>query len=65
MPNRFQARVEEFIYLGDHLRIRLALAGNDQFVARVPVTEFQSSMRPGDLIEIGWRDEDVRALDAP
>ncbi|AXY43057.1 ABC transporter ATP-binding protein [Halomonas sp. JS92-SW72] len=65
LPNRFQARVEEFIYLGDHLRIRLALAGNDQFVARVPVTEFQSSMRPGDLIEIGWRDEDVRALDAP
>ncbi|MGJ7458902.1 ABC transporter ATP-binding protein [Halomonas sp. RA08-2] len=65
LPNRLQARVREFIYLGDHLRIRLEVAGNDQFVARLPVAEVQSSMRPGDVIEVGWRDEDVRALDMP
>ncbi|WP_416139950.1 ABC transporter ATP-binding protein [Halomonas sp. HK25] len=65
LPNRLQARVREFIYLGDHLRIRLEVAGNDHFVARLPVAEFQSSMRPGDVIEVGWRDEDVRALDMP
>jgi len=65
LANRLQARVREFIYLGDHLRIRLELAGNDQFVARVPVAEYQSSMQAGDLVEVGWRDEDVRALDMP
>ncbi|MBA2779604.1 ABC transporter ATP-binding protein [Billgrantia kenyensis] len=64
LPNRLQARVKEFIYLGDHLRVRCELAGNDDFIARVPVDDFESSMQPGDVIELGWRDEDVRALDA-
>ncbi|PMR72478.1 ABC transporter ATP-binding protein [Billgrantia endophytica] len=64
LPNRLQARVREFIYLGDHLRVRCELAGNDDFVARVPVDDFSSGMQPGDVIELGWRDEDVRALNA-
>ena len=64
LPNRLQARIREFIYLGDHLRVRCELAGNDEFMARVPVDDFESSMQPGDVIELGWRDEDVRALDA-
>ncbi|EWG98078.1 ABC transporter ATP-binding protein [Halomonas sp. BC04] len=64
LPNRLQARVREFIYLGDHLRVRCELAGNDDFVARVSVDEFTSSMQSGDVVELGWRDEDVRALDA-
>ncbi|TFH85646.1 ABC transporter ATP-binding protein [Billgrantia azerbaijanica] len=65
LPNRLPARVREFIYLGDHLRVRCELAGNDDFVARVPVDEFASHMQPGETVELGWRDEDVRALDAP
>jgi putative spermidine/putrescine transport system ATP-binding protein len=65
LPNRLQAKVREFIYLGDHLRVRCELAGNDDFVARVPVDDFSQSMQPGDMVELGWRDEDVRALDAP
>jgi putative spermidine/putrescine transport system ATP-binding protein len=64
LPNRLQARVREFIYLGDHMRVRCELAGNDDFVARVPVDDFTSSMQSGDVVELGWRDEDVRALDA-
>ncbi len=62
LPNRLQARVQEFIYLGDHLRVRCELAGNSEFMARVPVDEVCSQMKPGDVIELGWRDEDVRAL---
>ena len=64
LPNRLQGRVKEFIYLGDHLRVCCELAGNDQFVARVPIDAFSSHMRPGDTVELGWRDEDVRALNA-
>lgn len=63
LPNRLQGRVEEFVYLGDHLRVRCTVAGNDQFFAKVPIGEFNSSMKPGDVVDIGWRDEDVRALD--
>ena len=64
LPNRLQARIREFIYLGDHLRVRCELAGNADFMARVPVDDFESSMQPGDMVELGWRDEDVRALNA-
>ncbi|WP_282038287.1 ABC transporter ATP-binding protein [Halomonas alimentaria] len=64
LPNRLRARVHEFIYLGDHLRVRCALPGNDDFVARVPVDDFDPRLRPGDDVELGWRDDDVRALDA-
>lgn len=64
LPNRFKATLHEFIYLGDHLRLRCELAGNDQFYVKVPVSELCPSLSVGDAIDIGWRDEDVRALDA-
>jgi len=64
LPNRFKAKLHEFIYLGDHLRLRCELAGNDQFYVKVPVSELCPSLSIGDHIDIGWRDEDVRALDA-
>lgn len=63
LPNRLQGRVEEFVYLGDHLRVRCTVAGNSQFFAKVPIGEFSAAMKPGDVVDIGWRDEDVRALD--
>jgi putative spermidine/putrescine transport system ATP-binding protein len=64
LPNRLQGKVHEFIYLGDHLRVRCELAGNDDFVARVPVDDFSNQLKPGDVVELGWRNEDVRALNA-
>ena len=35
-PNVFDAVVEELIYLGDHVRSRLRLLGNDEFIVKVP-----------------------------
>ncbi|HPE60044.1 MAG TPA: ABC transporter ATP-binding protein [Thiolinea sp.] len=62
LPNRFPARLIELIYLGDHVRLRCELAGNDQFTVKVPVSEMDAAPHPGDQITLGWRDEDARAL---
>ncbi|WP_151704392.1 ABC transporter ATP-binding protein [Nitrincola alkalilacustris] len=64
LPNRYRTTLHEFVYLGDHLRLRCELAGNDQFYVKVPVSELCPSLAVGDQIDIGWRDEDVRALNA-
>lgn len=62
-PNRFSAQVREFIYLGDHVRMRCALAGNDQFTIKVPIQQLDRNLRTGDQIELGWDSCDIRALD--
>jgi putative spermidine/putrescine transport system ATP-binding protein len=63
LDNQVTGRIEEFIYLGDHLRVRCSVAGNDQFMARVPVTDFASDLQVGAEVQLGWRNDDVRALD--
>jgi putative spermidine/putrescine transport system ATP-binding protein len=65
LPNRFDARVEELIYHGDHIRTRLMLLGHDDFIVKVPNRVGHVAMRPGDTVRVGWRVEDCRALDAP
>ena len=35
-PNLFAARVEELIYLGDHIRTRVSVCGHDDFIVKVP-----------------------------
>jgi len=63
LPNQITGKINEFIYLGDHLRVRCSVTDNDQFMARVPVTQFCPTLKVGAEITLGWRDEDVRALD--
>jgi putative spermidine/putrescine transport system ATP-binding protein len=62
--NRFKATVSELIYLGDHTRIRCAVCGQDDFIAKVPNAEGVPGLMPGEIIEIGWKKEDCLALDA-
>ncbi len=62
-PNRFTGRVAEFIYLGDHIRIRLEVCGVSDFFVKQPIAEFDSALRVGDVVPIGWHVEHVRALD--
>ena len=59
-----KAEVKEFIYMGDIYRTRLSVAGNDDFVIKTRNAPDQRRMTPGEMIEIGWRPEDCRALDA-
>lgn len=62
LPNLFSARVEELIYLGDHIRVRLAALGSDDFVVKMPNAAGHGELRVGEEITIGWRAEDCRAL---
>jgi putative spermidine/putrescine transport system ATP-binding protein len=62
--NIFDAKVEELIYLGDHIRSRLSVCGRNDFIMKVPNSSDNHSMRKGQSIRIGWSEQDCRALDA-
>jgi putative spermidine/putrescine transport system ATP-binding protein len=62
-PNRFEARVEELIYHGDHTRTRVRACGCEDFIIKVPNSAGRVHLRAGEPIRIGWRIEDCRALD--
>ena len=64
-PNMFSGKVAEIIYLGDHLRTRIEMAGHDDFIVKVPNASHHASLIKGDTVNIGWNVEDCRALDAP
>ena len=57
------ARIEELIYLGDHIRCRMNVAGDDQFIVKVPNTSGQLGLEIGASSQIGWKNDDCRALD--
>ena len=56
-------KVEELIYLGDHIRTRLSVCGRDDFIVKVPNASKPSGLTPGLKIPLGWRTDDCRALD--
>ena len=55
--------VEEVIYLGDHLRIRLNVAGNDEFIVKQPNNEKSHDLTLGEKLTLRWNYRDCRALD--
>ncbi|WP_044343666.1 ABC transporter ATP-binding protein [Pseudomonas meliae] len=61
--NRFSGRVAEFIYLGDHVRVRLEVASKNDFFVKQPIAELDPTLSVGDVVPIGWQVEHVRALD--
>ena len=62
--NAFDARVLELIYLGDHIRCRLDVAGNTDFIVKVPNSAGHSHLVVGETARVSWMTEDCRALDA-
>ncbi len=64
MPNKAQGRVEELIYLGDHIRCRMSVLGHDDFIVKVPNTAGHAHLSEGETATVGWLTEDCRALDA-
>ena len=63
-PNVFDAKVEELIYLGDHMRTRVSVCGHDDFIVKVPNSSGNVNLTPGEMVKVGWMAEDCRALDA-
>jgi len=61
--NRFSGRVAEFIYLGDHVRVRLEVCGKTDFFVKQPIAELDPSLAVGDVVPLGWQVEHGRALD--
>jgi putative spermidine/putrescine transport system ATP-binding protein len=61
--NRLNARVLERIYLGDHLRLRLAVADSDDFMVKVPFADDAQVFQAGHAVSVCWAAEDCRALD--
>ena len=64
MPNRLDGRVLELIYLGDHIRCRMEVAGHDDFIVKVPNSARHTVLQVGAETPVGWLTEDCRALDA-
>lgn len=56
--------VQELIYLGDHIRCRMRVAGNDEFIVKVPNAAGQVRLAVKDAVRVGWQTDDCRALDA-
>ncbi|MFP6730028.1 MAG: ABC transporter ATP-binding protein [Alphaproteobacteria bacterium] len=62
-PNVFEGRVEELIYLGDHIRTRATVCGHDDFIVKVPNASGHAALEEGAVVRFGWMAEDCRALD--
>ena len=62
--NVFEGRVKELIYVGDHIRTRISVCGQDEFVVKVPNSAAHAQLREGETVKVGWKTEDCRALDA-
>tara|TARA_B100000925_G_scaffold274582_1_gene240149 strand:- start:88 stop:924 length:837 start_codon:yes stop_codon:yes gene_type:complete len=60
--NNFSGTIEELIYLGDHIRARLDVCGNNEFIVKVP-NEGSFAHKEGDKLNLSWNPDDVRALD--
>ena len=63
LENSFNAKVKELIYLGDHIRTRVEVCGNDQFIVKVPNSYKGTDLKEGVSVKLSWRASDSRALD--
>ena len=61
--NVLDADVLELIYLGDHIRCRLNVLGNDEFVVKIANGAGQALPVPGKQAKVAFSSEDCRALD--
>jgi len=63
-PNIFEGKVEELIYLGDHIRTRMSVCGHNEFIVKIPNSSTHAQLSEGATVKVGWTMEDCRALDA-
>ena len=63
VDNIFEGKVEELIYLGDHVRTRVNVCGNEEFIVKIPNTQGHRPVKKGQNIQVGWLSDDCRALD--
>ncbi|MEP2981205.1 MAG: ABC transporter ATP-binding protein [Lentilitoribacter sp.] len=64
LDNLIEGTIKEILYLGDHLRVVMDVAGNDEFIVKVRNKASGWDISEGQKIKIGWSAEDCKALDA-
>ena len=62
--NSAEGTVMESIYLGDHIRCRMSVHGDENFIVKVPNSAGHIHMKTGEKTVVSWGKEDCRALDA-
>ena len=60
--NEFEARIKDILFVGDHLRLRLGLCGNENFIVKIPNIVGHGAVLEGDSVLVGWGVTDCRAL---
>ncbi len=63
LANLVDGSIEELIYLGDHVRTRLKVAGHEDFIVKIPNSAERRDLSTGRSVKVGWAAEDCRALD--
>ena len=61
--NRLHGRVLETIYHGDHVRLRVAVAGNEDFMVKAPVSGARPIPAVGEPVKLAFHAQDCLALD--
>ena len=64
VTSAIEGHVQELVYLGDHIRCRMTVAGNDEFIVKVANAPGNRRLSVGEHVRVGWITEDCRALDA-
>ena len=59
---RLEGALREIIYLGDHVRVRIALPGNDEFTVKRPIGEALELPEIGGAVALTWKPEHCRAF---
>ena len=63
VENKVSGRVEELIYLGDHIRVRMSVCGNDEFIVKVRNRGERWDLEAGQMRTVGFAARDCKALD--
>jgi len=64
MTQTVDGHVQQLIYLGDHIRCRMTVAGNDEFIVKIPNASDDNLLAVNENVRIGWMTDDCRALDS-
>ena len=58
-----EGTIAEVIYLGDHIRIRMRVFDDDNFIVKLSNGAGRRAFAAGETLRVGWSVEDGRALD--
>ncbi len=61
--NELEAKIEDLVFLGDHLRLRMNVQGRSDFIVKIPNIVGHGAVLEGDRVRIGWTPTDCRALE--